>query len=172
MIQLVVNSILLREIDDRKLINAYAHLFYDDERDTTDDVKIKENLSNLLNWDINGDNGLGVYCGKFEQIKRKDWERLVEFIKENHHEIRTLALESVKKRKLESIKVVNSVLEAREKHKKARFTDINYKVSGRGKKDKPCIYKGKEYKSRQECAYKEQLTRNQLYRYLKETNQL
>ena len=172
MIQLVVNSVLLREIDDRKLINDYAHYLYNDEKDTSNDVIIKDNLNQLFDWDINGDDGLGVYCSRFEQLKRKDWERLIQFIKENHHEIRTLALSSAKERKLESIKIVNNVLEAKEKHNKLRFTDENYQVSGRGKKARPCIYEGREYKSRQECMYKEQLTRNQLYRYLEATNQL
>ena len=172
MIQLVVNVELLREIDERKLINAYARFMYNDEKDTTDDVQIKENLIQLFDWDINGDNGLGVYCGKFESIKKKDWNILIQFIKENHHEIRNLALSSAKERKLESVKIINSVLEAKEKHNKIRFTDENYQVSGRGKKARPCIYEGREYKSRQECMYKEQLTRNQLYRYLEATNQL
>ena len=172
MIQLVVNVELLREIDERKLINAYARFMYNDEKDTTDDVQIKENLIQLFDWDINGDNGLGVYCGKFESIKKKDWNILIQFIKENRHEIRNLALSSAKERKLESVKIVNDIIEAKEKHNKIRFTDENYQVSGRGKKARPCVYEGREYKSRQECMYKEQLTRNQLYRYLKATNQL
>ena len=33
MIQLVVNVDLLREIDERKLINSYARFMYDDEKD-------------------------------------------------------------------------------------------------------------------------------------------
>ena len=74
MIQLVVNVDLLREINERKLINTYARFMYNEEKDTTDDVQIKENLIQLLDWDKNGDNGLGIYCGKFEKIKRKDWE--------------------------------------------------------------------------------------------------
>ena len=80
MIQLVVNVELLREIDERKLINAYARFMYNDEKDITDDVQIKENLIQLLDWDENGDSGLGVYCSKFEKIKRKDWEFLINFI--------------------------------------------------------------------------------------------
>jgi hypothetical protein len=54
MIQLVVNVELLREIDERKLINAYARFMYNDEKDTTDDAQIKENLIELLDWDRNG----------------------------------------------------------------------------------------------------------------------
>ncbi len=172
MIQLVINTNMLREIDERKLIRAYARFMYNDEKDTTDDVQIKNNLIELLDWDINGDNGLGIYCSKFENIKNKDWIKLINFIKENHHEIKSISYFPVKERKLESIKVVNDILEAKEQHNKERFTDSNYKVSGRGKKAKPCIYEGKEYKSRQECMYKEKLTKAQLYNYLKETNQL
>ena len=83
-----------------------------------------------------------------------------------------LAYPSKKERKLESIKIVNSFIENKEKHNKERFKDSNYQVSGRGKKAKPCIYEGEEYKSRQECMYKENLTKAQLYNYLEQTNQL
>lgn len=172
MLQFVVNTILLRELDERKLINAYAKHLYNDEKDISDDVRIKENLVKLLDWDENGDNGLGLYCGKFESIKEKDWTKLIEFIKENHHEIKSIAYFPVKNRKLESIKVVNDALEAKAKHYQERFTDENYKVSGRGKKAKECIYEGRVYKSRQECLYKEGITQNQLYRYLEKTGQV
>lgn len=172
MIQLVVNVELLREIDERKLINAYARFMYNDESDTTDDNKIKENLIELFDWDKNGDNGLGVYCGHFEEIKRKDWEFLINFIKENSYEIELISRPYVKEKKLESIKVINNTLEKKELHNIERFTNNNYQVSGRGKKAKPCIYEGREYKSRQECLYKEGLTKYQLWIYLKNTNQI
>lgn len=171
-IQLIVNVNLLRELDERKLINAYAKYLYNDKKDISDDVRIKENLVKLLDWDENGDNGLGLYCGKFESIKEKDWTKLIEFIKENHHEIKSIAYFPVKNRKLESIKIVNDALEAKAKHYLERFTDENYKVSGRGKRAKPCIYEGRVYKSRQECLYKEGITQNQLYRYLEKTGQV
>ena len=172
MIQLVVNVNLLREIDERKLINAYARHMYNDEKDTTDDIQIKNNLIQLLDWDENGDNGLGIYCSKFESLKEKDWNRLINFIKENHHEIKSISFYPAKERKLESIKIVNDIIELKAQHNKKRFTDENYEVSGRGKKARPCIYEGKEYKSRQECMYKEGLTKYQLWIYLKETNQI
>lgn len=172
MIPLVVNVNLLREIDERKLINTYAHFMYNDEKDISDEVQIKENLIQLLDWDKNGDNGLGIYCSHFESIKNKDWNKLITFIKENHHEIKVLSYSDVKNRKLESIKIVNDALQAKEKHYLERFTDENYKVSGRGKKAKPCIYEGRSYKSQQECMYKEGITKYQLYKYLKETNQI
>ena len=155
MIQLVVNVNLLREIDERKLINAYARYVYKDEEDISNEIKIKENLIQLLDWDKNGDNGLGFYCSKFESIKRKDWDFLINFIKENSFDIKKIAF-----------------YPAKEKNKKQRFNDVNYKVSGRGKKAKPCIFEGRHYKSRQECIYKENITKNQLYNYLKSTNQL
>ena len=172
MIQLVINTTLLREIDERKLINAYARFVYNDEEDTSNDIRIKENLIQLLDWDENGDNGLGIYCSKFESLKERDWIKLTNFIKENHHEIKSIAYSPIKERKLESIKIVNDFLKAKEQHNIKRFSDENYKVSGRGKKAKTCIYKGREYKSRQECIYKENITKNELYKYLKETNQL
>jgi len=172
MIQLVVNVNLLREIDERKLINAYARFMYNDEKDTTDDIQIRENLIQLLDWDKNGDNGLGTYCSHFESLKEKDWNVLINFIKENHHEIKSISFYPVKERKLESIKVINDILETKKQHNIERFTDENYEVSGRGKKARPCIYEGREYKSRQECMYKEGLTKYQLWIYLKETNQI
>ena len=50
MIQLVVNVNLLREIDERKLINSYARFMYNDEKDTTDDIQIKKNPDVRRNW--------------------------------------------------------------------------------------------------------------------------
>lgn len=172
MIQLVINTSLLREIDERKLINAYARFMYNDEKDTTDDTQIKENLIQLLDWDENGDNGLGIYCSKFESLKNKDWDKLINFIKENHHEIKSISFYPSKERKLESIKIINDALETKKQHNIERFTNENYEVSGRGKKAKPCIYEGREYKSRQECMYKEGLTKYQLWIYLRNTNQI
>ena len=116
MIQLVVNTNMLREIDKRKLINAYAKLVYYDEQDISDDTKIRENLIKLLDWDVNGDNGLGIYCSKFESIKNKDWDRLIQFIKENHHEIKKISYTPVKEKKLESIKINQYFLDKFIKH--------------------------------------------------------
>ena len=171
-IQLVVNVNLLREIDERKLINTYARYMYNDENDISNDINIRENLIQLFDWDKNGDDGLGIYCSKFESIKEKDWNDLIQFIKENGYEIEKISRSSVKERKLESIKIINDVIEAKEQHNIERFTDSNYRVSGRGKKAKPCIYEGRKYKSRQECMYKEGLTKYQIWKYLKETNQI
>ena len=172
MIQIVINTSLLREIDERKLINTYARFCCNKEVDISDDVIIKSNLIELFDWDKNGDNGLGVYCSKFENLKKKDWERLVKFIKDNKHEIKRLSSKYVKNKKLESIKIINDAIEAKEKHNKERFSDENYTVSGRGKKAKPCVYEGRKYKSQQECLYKEGLTKFQLYQYLLKTKQL
>ena len=172
MIQLVVNVELLREIDERKLINAYARFMYNNEEDINNDVRIKENLKQLLDWDENGDNGLGVYCNHFEKLKEKDWNKLIQFIKENHHEIKSIAYTPNKERKLKSIKIINSVIENKKKHNIERFNNPEYKVSGRGKKARPCIYEGRKYKSQQECMYKEGLTKYQIWKYLKETNQI
>jgi hypothetical protein len=172
MISLVVNSNLLRELDERKLINAYARFVYNEEEDVTNDNKIKENLIQLLDWDINGEKGLGIYCGKYESLKRKDWNFLINFIKENYYEIKKISFYPAKERKLESIKVVHDFLQSKEQHNIERFSDLNYQVSGRGKKARPCIYKGREYKSRQECIYKEDITKSQLYNYLKQTGQV
>lgn len=171
-IQFVINSNLLRELNERKLINYYARFMYNDESDITNDVQIKNNLIELLDWDKNGDDGLGLYCGKFESLKSKDLDKLIQFIKENGFEIKTIAYRPSKKRKLESIKIINDAIEAKEQANRERCIDINYKISGRGKKAKSCIYEGREYQSRQECIYKEDITKNQLYKYLKETNQL
>ena len=172
MISLVINATLLREIDERKLINAYARYVCESEKDLLDDDNIKLNLIKLLDWDVNGDNGLGIYCSKFESIKRKDWIKLIQFIKDNSYEIEKLSQPYIKEKKLENIKIVNNALEAKEQHNIERFSDENYKVSGRGKKAKTCVYEGRKYKSRQECIYKEKITKYQLYEYLKKTEQL
>lgn len=71
MIQLVINVNLLREIDERRLINTYARLVYNEEEDTSDDEIIRRNLESILDWDIRGDRGLAVYCNKFESLKEK-----------------------------------------------------------------------------------------------------
>lgn len=172
MIQLIVNVNLLREIDEDKLLNAYARLIYTNEEDIFNDNKIKENLIQLLDWDKNGDNGLGIYCGKFENIKERDWKILIDLIKENYLRIEKFSRPFVKEKIKEQNKVIDDVIKSKERHNKERFTSENYKVSGRGKKARPCIYKGREYKSRQECMYKEGLTKYQLWIYLKNTNQI
>lgn len=172
MIQLIVNVNLLREIDEDKLLNAYARLIYTNEEDIFNDNKIKENLIQLLDWDKNGDNGLGIYCGKFENIKERDWKILIDLIKENYLRIEKFSRPFVKEKIKEQNKVIDDVIKSKERHNKERFTSENYKVSGRGKKARPCIYEGREYKSRQECMYKEGLTKYQLWIYLKNTNQI
>lgn len=172
MIQFVVNVNLLRELDERRLIHSYARLLYNDIPDITEDFKIKSNLESLLDWDINGDKGLGIYCSKFESLKEKDWNLLISIIKEHSQEIKNIASSFAKKRRLNSIKVVNDAIQAKEQRNKEKFSDENYTVSGRGKKARTCVYKGKEYKSRQECIYKEDITKAELYKYLKETNQM
>lgn len=172
MIQLIVNVNLLREIDERKLIRAYARFMYNSEIDVTDDIVITQNLINLLDWDKNGDNGLGIYCGKFESLKRKDIKLLIEFIKTNKYEIELLSRTFRKTRRLENIKKIFTEQELKEQHNREVFTNENYKETKRGKKAIPCEYHGKIYKSRQECQYKEGITKAELYRYLATTNQL
>ena len=128
MISIVVNVNLLREIDERKLINAYAHYMYNNNVDITDDIQIKENLIQLLDWDKNGDNGLGIYCGKFESIKRRDWIILIQFIKDNGYEIEVLSRPYIKKRKLNSTKIILDNLESKEQHNEERFKKIEEKL--------------------------------------------
>lgn len=50
MLQLIVNSTLLREIDERALINRYARYCYEDEESVTNDTIIQQNLANLLDF--------------------------------------------------------------------------------------------------------------------------
>lgn len=172
MIQLVINVNLLREIDERKLIRAYARYIYESEVDVTDDNIISQNLINLLDWDKNGDNGLGIYCGKFESLKRKDMKILIDFIKTNKYEIEIISRTFINERKLENIKKIFTETELKEQHNREVFTNENYQETKRGKKAVPCEYHGKIYKSRQECQYKEGITKAELYRYLATTNQL
>ena len=161
---------MIREVDERKLINAYAKLVYEDSNSITNDTIIKQNLEKILDWDSCGDQGLGIYCSKYENIKRKDWEKLISFIKENSYEIQTIA--PLKAKKLDFQKKILTAKEKRELHNKERLLSEDYQFTGRGKKAKSCIYNGKFYKSRQECIYKEGITRYKLYKYLEQTNQL
>ena len=172
MIQFVINTVLLRELEEEKLIREYAKHMYSSKEDVEDDSVIKNNLQQLLDWDINGDDGLALYCGKFESIKRKDWELLISKIKENKSLIENLAKLPLKEFQLKQEKIIKDYFEKKELHNIERFTDENYTVSGRGKRAKPCEYNGKTYSSRQECRYKEGITQNQLYRYLEKTNQI
>ena len=168
MIQLVVNVNLLREIDERKLINAYARHVCETIEDLENDIRIKENLKQLLDWDENGQDGLGVYCSKFESIKRNDWETLINFIKQNKNEIERLSKFPNKQKQLEHIKIINDI----KRKNLERLSDKNYEVSNRGIKARSCIYEGKKYKSRSECIAKEGISNYKLYEYLKKTNQL
>ena len=163
---------MIREVDERKLINAYAKLVYEDSNSVTNDTIIKQNLEKILDWDSCGDQGLGIYCSKYENIKRKDWEKLISFIKENSYEIKTIASLPLKIKKLDLQKKIFTEKEKRELHNKERLLSEDYQFTGRGKKAKSCIYNGKFYKSRQECIYKEGITRYKLYKYLEQTNQL
>ena len=172
MIQLVVNVNLLRELNERSLIHAYAKHMVSDSSDLKDDIRIRNNLKNLLDWDVNGDNGLGIYCSKFEKLKEKDWVRLVNLIKENAYEIKNLSYCPNKAKRLKNLKLIKDAKEQKESRDRERCSNENYEVSGRGKKAKTCIYEGREYKSRQECMYKEGITQNQLYRYLEKTGQV
>lgn len=174
MIQLVINSNLLRELDERKLIRAYAKYCYEKEEDASEDNLIKQNLMNLLDWDINGDDGLGLYCGKFESLKRKDIEMLIQLIKTNAHEIKYLSYAPRKVKRLANLKVIRDKQEKQELRRVEHYTDENYELDpkGRGLPAKTCVYEGVTYKSRQECQYKNNLTRAELYKYLALTGQL
>lgn len=171
MIQLVVNSNLLREIDEGLLIRRYAKFYYNDNESIENDALIKQNLKNLLDWDKN--NSIPIFCSKFESIKRRDITRLINFIKENGPEIvRTYNAQYKNKKKREEVSFIKDYLKVKEQKIAENYLNPNYKVSGRGKKAKPCTYKDRTYLSRSECQYKEGITKGQLYKYLKETNQL
>lgn len=174
MIQLVVNVNLLREIDERKLINAYARYMYNDEFDINDDIRIRENLIQILDWDENGDSGLGIYCGRFESIKNKDWDILINTIKVFGEEIAKISESKsyLENRKLEHNKQIYSEKEKSEERLRTIYSDPNYTTNSRGIKAKPCEYNGKVYQSRFECMYKENITKAQLYKYLALSGQL
>lgn len=170
--QFVVNTCLLRELDERKLINRYAKLMCETEEDFEDEIKIRQNLEKLLDWDINGDNGLGLYCGRFESLKKKDMKFLIDFIKKNSFEIKNLSYAARKEKRLENKKIVLNWIESKINKEKEYYTKEDYTPSKRGLPAKPCEYKGKIYKSRHECQYKEGISQSQLYRYLEKTGQV
>lgn len=166
--QFIVNTNLLREIDEREFLKAYARLVYTGDLDVTDDATIRVNLIELMDWEKNGSAGLGIYCGKFEKLKEKDFIMLIDKIKEykefiigeSKNSTRKLPHKKEKAIKLETFK------------KGDRYKDVNYEPSNRGKLARPCIYEGREYRSRTECMAKEGLTQNKLYRYLERTGQV
>lgn len=166
MIPLVINTILLRELDEKKLIKTYARHYYFSQEDIANDIKIKQNLEELLDWDKTGDNGLALYCGKYESIKRKDWDILINIIKTKCSKLDPNPIP------LNKSKEIKTLEELQEKKNIERYTDINYKLSNVGRPAKSCNYEGRIYKSRLECMYKENITKAELYRYLIKTNQL
>ena len=129
--QLVIKTSLLRELDEYKLVEAYAHLVYVDSTDVENDIKIKDNLIKILDWDVNGDNGFALYCSKFEDLKRKDWKKLISLIKINKDDIIRIS-KNKSQQALQNIKEVHSYLENEEAKKIKRYSNINYTVSGRG----------------------------------------
>ena len=165
--QIIINTSLLRELSKSKLLTYYGKFYYVNDEDLTNEEKIKSNLLDLLDWDTNGDSGLELFCSRFESIKKSDLKELITFILNNSDEIIKRSKEEVKLRKLEHQKVIRNSYEILEDKRKTHFCDENYKVNPYGKPAKETIYKGRIYKSRQECMYKEGLTKNQLYQYLK-----
>ena len=165
--QIVINTSLLREVSKSKILNYYAHFYYIDEKDLTDRNVIKDNILNLFDWDANGDSGLAVFCSKFESIKRYDLDDIIQFIIDNAEEIKLKSKENHKLRTLEQKKLILTSDQLSEQRKIDHFCDENYEVNPYGKPAKVTIYEGRVYKSRQECMYKEGITKNQLYQYLK-----
>ena len=170
MIQIVINTQLLRELDENKLINAYARLAYLDKSDIEDDLKIKENLLKIFDWDYLGSHGLEIFCSKFEKISRKDINYLVNFIKDNSSKIITYSYKYAKKKRLEKNKEIIDKIKKKELQTIKHYTDENYQAKQYNALS--CTYNGKYYSSRRECLYKEKLTKYKLYKYLKETGQM
>jgi hypothetical protein len=170
--QIIINTSLLRELSKSKLLTYYGRFYYVDNEDLTNEEKIRSNLLDLLDWDTNGDSGLELFCSRFESIKRSDLKELVKFILNNTDEIIKRSKKEFKLRELEHQKVIRTHFEILEDKRKKHFCDENYEVNPYGKPAKETIYEGRRYKSRQECMYKEGLTKAQLYKYLKkhETN--
>ena len=65
--QLVIKTSLLRELDEYKLIEAYAHLVYVNSTDVENDIKIKDNLIKIL--DLNGNDITVVDSGTVTKKK-------------------------------------------------------------------------------------------------------
>lgn len=173
MIQLVINSVLLREIDERKLINAYARLMYEDISSVESDETIRNNILNLLDWDYAGNKGLEIFCSRFEKIKRKDLDLLISFIKSNGKEIKNIASKYIKNKKLErNKKILDERAKKELKYKENLINKGNDYKPNRGKKAKPCTYEGRKYKSVKECMFKENLKRSEVYKYLVLTGQM
>ena len=163
---------MLRELDERRLISSYARLVYENPEDLTDDKRIRRNLESILDWDIRGDRGLAIFCSKYENLKRRDWKKLIQFIKDNSFEIHNISYGYRKQKREMEKKRILSEKEKLEYHRREKYTKDDYKVTTYGKPAKGCVYEGRYYKSRLECRYKEGITQNQLYRYLEKTGQV
>ena len=164
----IINTNMHRELNERSLVNCYARLVYEDESDTSEYDKIIANLDTILDWDKSGELGLGIYCSRFEKIKKADIAGLVQFIIDHAYEIKELSYAPKKRKREEIYKAMNlGKIRATE-----RLKDPNYKTSNRGIKARTCIYEGREYKSRQECIAKEGISNFKLYEYLKKTGQV
>lgn len=154
-------------MSERVLIHRYAHYFYRSPEDGNNDTVIRQNLEKLLDADGEGGGlGVAVYCSRFESIKKRDWKRLINFIKKNAREIKILSYVPAKQDRIREAQEIRLMLKEKRKRRSKRFD--NYKISGRGKKAIPCVYEGRHYLSREECMFRENITKRALYTYLKE----
>ena len=165
--QIVINTSLLREFPKSKFLLCYAKFYYLTDEDISSEGKIQENIVDLLDWDKHGDSGLEIFCSRFESIKRRDLKMLVQYVLDNVNEIKRLSKKYIELRALENQKVIRTNEEILEEKMKKHFCAEDYEVNPYGKPAKKTIYKGRVYKSRQECMYKEGITKAQLYKYLK-----
>jgi len=164
---LIINSSFLRELDLSKFLRYFACYEFISDEMLKDDLALEDAIKDICDWDRTGHDGLALYCGHFESIKRNDLEFLIKYIKDNSDKLKEIVEErgSEKREQILREKLDKEALKIRKL--KDYYNSDNYKVN---KSSKKTIYKGREYDSRRECIIKEGITKAELYKYLVEQN--
>ena len=170
MTDLIVNSTLLREFEERDLLNYYTY-YVKNQEDIEDEVKIRANLEYILDWERSGEAGLGIYCGKFEYPREVDWQELIKLIKDTGQIILDNKPENAKPKQEGKIKYTTHNEKYLDKYVLNNIFVKEKKVPPRIA-PKGCWYQGVYYPSRYQAIAKTGLKKRELYKYLEETGQL
>lgn len=155
-----INSNFIRELDLNKLLKYFAKYELINDEMLKDDLTMQDAIEDLCDWDRTGDDGLALYCGHFESIKREDMKFLIDYIRNNISSIDSELKEVLNRQKLDE--------EALKTKRRLEYYDSDrYNKRDDSKKT---VYKGRVYDSRNECITKEGITKAELYKYLVEQN--
>ena len=163
----IINSSFIRELDLNKLLRYFADYEYLSDAMIEDDLAMKDAVEDLCDWDRTGNDGLALYCGHFESIKREDMDYLIQYIRDNIESIKERIKEngSSIREEFKRNKLDNDALKIR--NRKEYYNSDKYKARDDSRKT---IYKGRVYDSRVQCMTQEGITKAELYKYLVEQN--